>query len=282
MPERRQSRRLFERCAESFDRACFVHEQTRSRLLQRLDYVAVDVKTALDLGSALGAGTAALAERYPGARVIAVDTSMAMLAGGQAQGHTVLAADAESLPFADRSAELVFANMLLPWCQPPSLFAEVARVLDHGGLFLFATLGPDSLKELRQAWYSVDEGIHVHGFADMHDIGDLLVRSGLREPVMDVDRIEVTYAELGSLVRDLRECGATNTAAGRSRGLTAPGNWRRFAQALSDQRRDGRMPVTVELIFGQAWGRNESRVASSIDGEVAVPLAALQRRHVKA
>ena len=112
--------------------------------------------------------------------------------------------DAEHLPLRDGSIELIFANLLLPWCDPGEVFREASRVLRNGGLLLFTTVGPDTLGEVRQAWSEVDDGLHVHGFADMHDLGDLANRAGLAEPVLDIDRLTVTYPDVGGLVSDLR------------------------------------------------------------------------------
>jgi malonyl-CoA O-methyltransferase len=153
-------------------------------------------------------------------------------------------------------------------------------VLAPEGVVLFSTFGPETLGELRRAWSGVDAAIHVHAFWDVQTIGDLAVAAGLEEPVLDVDRIGVTYGELSSVVRDLRACGATNTAPGRRRGLMGRSTWQRFVEALwrdQGEGRSGRLHLTVELIMGQAFG---SRAASrrGPGGEVVVPLDALGRR----
>ena len=98
---------------------------------------------------------------------------------------------------------------------------------------LFATLGPDSLQEVRAAFAAVDPLIHVHAAFDMHDLGDLALAAGLAEPVLDVDRVEVTYRDLAGLVRDLRGMGAMNVAGGRRRSLTGRARWQRFEAALA-------------------------------------------------
>jgi malonyl-CoA O-methyltransferase len=174
----------------------------------------------------------------------------------------VVGGDAEGIPLRAGGVQLVLANLVLPWCRPQRLFAEAARVLEAGGLFAFATLGPDSLKEVRSAWAEVDDRLHVHAAFDMHDLGDLALAAGLAEPVLDVDRLELTYEHPGALVRDLRAWGAVNVAAGRRRGLTGVGRWRAFEQHLSAQGRGGRFAVTVELVLGQAWGSGTSRPAT--------------------
>ncbi|HEX5418775.1 MAG TPA: methyltransferase domain-containing protein [Gammaproteobacteria bacterium] len=255
LPDSLAARRTFDRAAPAFDSACVVHDEARLRLLERLDMLRLTPSVVVDLGSATGKGAAALTERYPAARVLAVDASLGMLAAGRARAPSGVAGDAQRLPLTAGSVQLIFANMVLPWCRPEHLFGEAARVLAEGGLALFATVGPDTLEQVRRAWAAVDDQVHVHALFDMHDLGDLAAVAGLAEPVIDADRLELTYRDAGTMIADLRACGAINVAAGRRRGLTGPGRWRDFEQALlAGRRNDGRFGVTIELILGQAWG----------------------------
>jgi malonyl-CoA O-methyltransferase len=283
LPERHATRRSFDR-ATSFDDASFAHDETRRRLLERLALFDLAPRVAVDLGCATGRGAAALAERYPGARVLAVDSSAGMLRAARARAAAVpsvaaLGGDAERLPLRDHSVQLILANLVLPWCRPPTLFAEAARVLEAGGLLLFATLGPDSLREVRAAWGAVDSALHVHAAFDLHDVGDLALAAGLAEPVIDVDRLEVTYSSVARLVDDLRSCAAVNVAGGRRRGLTGPRRWQAFERALVGGGDGARFAITLELVLGQAWGRGPSAPRRGEgSGEIAVPLATLRRR----
>jgi malonyl-CoA O-methyltransferase len=274
LPEKRATRRAFDR-ASDFDAACFLHDEARERLLERLDLIRLEPHLALDVGCATARGANALAARYPAARVLAIDSSSGMLRSAAARRVgtvAVLGGDAELLPLRSHCAGLVLANFVLPWCRPDRVFAEAARVLAEGGALLFATLGPDSLQEVRAAFGAVDERIHVHAAFDMHDLGDLALAAGLAEPVLDVARLAVTYADLAGLVRDLRAAGAINVAGGRRRSLTGPKRWQRFAAGLVPAQ--GRLAVTVELILGQAWGRGPR----SGRGEVLVPIDRIGRR----
>jgi len=279
LPEASSSRLGFDRAAPSFSSASFIHDEARRRLFERIDCLNVEPGAFIDLGSALGQSAAELTRRFPDARVVAVDSSQEMLQRSAEGPFTKLAGDAESLPLADRSVELMFANMVLPWAQTDALFAEARRVLTATGVLVFSTLGPDSLKELRRAWARADDAIHVHAFFDVQVLGDLALNAGLEEPVLDVDRIQVSYAELSGVIRDLRACGATNTAGGRRRGLTGRGRWHRFVEALwrdQGEGRERRLSLTVELIFGQAFGIDFTRKAGK-NGETIVPLEALKR-----
>ena len=278
LPEKRAARRAFDRARE-FDSACFIHDEARARLDARLDLMRLAPHVAVDLGCATGRGAAGLAKRYSAAHVVAIDSSLRMLRAAAASAMpavTVLGGDAEALPLRAGSAELVLANLVLPWCRPDRVFAEAARVLADGGAFLFATLGPDSLQEARAAFAAVDDKIHVHAAFDMHDLGDLALAAGLAEPVLDVDRLEVTYADVAGLVRDLRAIGGVNTAGGRRRALTGPRRWGRFVERLP-RGSDGRLAVTVELILGQAWGRGVAAVPRSGAHEIRVPVTRIKR-----
>jgi malonyl-CoA O-methyltransferase len=270
----------FDQAARSFHSASFIHDEARQRLLERLEHLKVGSGTFVDLGAALGQTAAELERQFPDARVVALDTSLPMLENCVAGEFTRMVADASMLPFASGSIDLLVANMVLPWMQPETLFAEARRVLKPDGLLLFSTLGPDSLIELRRAWARADDAIHVHAFFDVQMLGDLVVRAGLEEPVLDVDRLRVSYGELSTAIRDLRACGATNTAAGRRRGLTGRGRWQRFAEALWQDRNEGgqgRLSLTIELIFGQAFGARRPAGAGP-GSEVVVPVEALGRR----
>lgn len=252
--------RRFDKAADSFDDADFVHGAVRDGLFARLEPLVIDAKTVVDLGCATGAATKPLSKRFRGAHIIAVDLSSRMLQRcaskqGWLSKTTVLQADARDLPFDDHSVDVVFSNLMLPWVDDPApVAAEVSRVLRKEGLFLFSTLGPDSLLDLRRAWLAVDDDPHVNSFLDMHDVGDALVRSGLRDPVLDVDRLTVTYESAEALFRDLTAAGARSALRHRRPGLTGRGRFDAMRNALQDAATGGRLQLDLELVFGHCWG----------------------------
>jgi malonyl-CoA O-methyltransferase len=225
LPSARAARAAFDRASAKFDEASFVHDHARGILLERIQFLRVAPSRILDLGSGTGRGLADLRERFPAAALVAADFSTKMCeraaVAARATGASVLAADAENLPFPDASFDLVVANLVLAWCHPERFFGEISRVLTPSGVVLFSSLGPDTLEQVRRAWSRADRAIHVHGFFDMHDIADVAARSGLREPIVDVDRLTLTYGDSAQLHADLRSGGATNVAGGRRRGLTS-------------------------------------------------------------
>jgi malonyl-CoA O-methyltransferase len=275
-------RRSFERAAASYDAAAVVQTEIRNRLLERLDIVKLAPEVVLDLGAGTGHASRALRLRYP-AQVVAFDGSAEMLRQAGRQ-QTLLKrfrrvqGDAHRLPFRTGAVDLVFSNLLLEWCHDPDqVFREIRRVLRPGGLLTFTTLGPDTLRELRDSWRAVDAHTHVHRFIDMHDLGDALMRAGYAEPVMDTERLTVTFPGLRALMRELKATGSANLAAGASRGLTGRGRWQRFETAGEALATNGVIPASVEVVYGQAWA-GALPAAKAVDGEVRVPLANLRRR----
>ncbi len=277
---RRHIRRRFDRAADAFDDADFVHSATRQGILERLEPLRIGATAILDLGAATGSASPLLRKRFTRARVVSVDLSLNMLRRCAAKRRLwsrpcEVQADAVRLPFAAGSFDLVFANLLLPWIDdPPLVFAEVARVLRAGGVFAFASLGPDSLAALRLAWASVDDGAHVSPFADMHDVGDALLHAGLADPVLDVDRLNVVYGDAGALLRDLTLSGSRNAVRGRRKTLTGKGRFARMIDALPGGEKAEGIEIELELVYGHCWGRGAERRR----GDVRIDAAAIPRR----
>ncbi len=278
--DRAAIRRHADRASAGYDAAAVLAARLREDMLRRLEWMAFVPEAVLDLGCGTGHGAATLAARWPRARVIALDASPAMLeeaARREGAGRIErLLADAESIPLPDASVDLVFSNLMLPWCEDiDAVFAEVARILKPRGLFTFTTLGPDTLKELRAAWLEADRDAALHPFTDMHDLGDGLVRAGLAEPVLDVSRFTLTYPDAVAVLRDLKETGTQGAAAGRARGLTGRGRLRAMEAAYERHRSGGVLPASYEVVFGQAWG---AFARAGREGEFAVPVDAISRR----
>jgi malonyl-CoA O-methyltransferase len=276
-------RASFDAAAGRYDAVAVIQAEVRRRLLERLELFRIKPRQILDAGCGTGHGARELLRRYRGAALVALDLAPGMLGAARRQRPWLrrldaVCGDAAAIPLADGSVDLVFSNLMLQWCNDPErVFAEFRRVLRPGGLALFTSFGPDTLKELRGAWRAADGHVHVSRFIDMHDLGDALLRAGLREPVMDAEHLTLTYPDVRSLMRDLKTMGAQNATAGRNRGLTGRRTLAAVEADYERLRRDGRLPATWEVVYGHAWADDTRRPAVG-PGEVSVPLARIGRR----
>lgn len=254
LANRRRLRRAQQRALDWPDEDRFFHARLREELLQRLDWTRLEPARVLDLGCGSGAAIAALRGRYPRAEVVALDYNASVLPRVDPVALRLCAA-AEALPLRDDSIDLVFASLTLAYCPDlAACLAEARRVLRAPGLFSFVTLGRDAFFELGRAWATADRYAHIPPQPDMHDLGDLLVRAGFSEPVLDTETVAISYAEPQRLWEDLRAAGAVNSLAQRNPGLTGRQAALRLEGALRSLAGDnGRFDITLEVIFGHAW-----------------------------
>jgi malonyl-CoA O-methyltransferase len=260
--DKRQLRRAFDRAAGTYDAAAVLQREVCTRALERLDLVKIDPGLVVDAGSGTGFGARALARRYPRATVVELDLAHGMVKRSRALRpfwrrwlgrEAYVCGDNDRMPIRDGAAGLIWSNLAFQWTNDlPLLLAECKRVLQPEGLLTFTTFGPDTLKELRQAFDSA-AGVHVNRFIDMHDIGDMLVHAGFSNPVMDMEVVTLTYQSVEQLMRELKALGAHNIAAGRERGLTGRRALQGVKERYEPRRREGRLPATFEVIYGHAW-----------------------------
>ena len=263
--DKRQLRRSFERAASTYDRAAVLQREVCERALERLDLMKITPAVILDAGSGTGFAAQALARRYPGATLVEFDIAPAMLQTARAraprwkkwlgrQRELFVCGDNEQLPIRAGTVGLFWSNLAFQWANDlPRVFSECQRVLQPGGLLSFTTFGPDTLKELRHAFTGNAGGVHVNRFYDMHDVGDMLVQAGFADPVMDMEQVTLTYADVETLMRELKAIGAHNVATGRNRGLTGRRVLDKLRRRYEELRRDGRLPATFEVVYGHAW-----------------------------
>ena len=285
--DQRQVRRGFDRAAAGFDAAAALPGEVRARLLGSLDYLDDTVPAVvLDLGSGTGHAAAAMKKRWPKSQVLALDLSLPMLRQSRGQAgwwrpFTRLCADARTLPLADGSVDLVFANLSLAWMEDlPAVFAGLRRVLRPGGLLLCSSFGPETLGELQAAFTGEHEPPQPIPLLPIAGFGDAMVAAGFRDPVLDRDLFTLTWPDLRALLRELRATGMGNALARRRRGLTGRG---RFAaasaacEALRDEQ--GRLPSTWEVIYAHAWAPAPGAPIREGGHDVAsVPLAQIPIR----
>jgi malonyl-CoA O-methyltransferase len=250
--------------------ADFIYREIANRMLERLQLIKLDPKHALDAGCGTGADLSALQASYPNVHLVGIDASEAMLRqalqsspcksllGKLFSKKTIsnsswINGDFCRVPLADQSVDLVWSNLALHWHpEPDQVLKEWRRVLNVDGLLMFSCFGPDSLKELRQA-FSEDQGSHTLSFIDMHDFGDMLVHAGFATPVMDMEIITLTYSTVAQLLAEVRSLGG-NPSQTRSKGLMGKTAWQTMCNKLEQLRTaDGRIPLTLEIIYGHAF-----------------------------
>lgn len=288
----RQVRRAFSRSAPSYESAAALQREVESRLLESLDYY--DERTpdrnapsvVLDIGCGPAHAAAAMQQRWPRARVVALDLALPMLRTHAQSGSwrplrrriERVCADAAALPLAAGSVDVVFSNLCLQWIDDlPAVFAGFRRVLRPGGLLLCSTFGRDTLVELRAAFAHADATPHVSPFVSMAQFGDALVHAGFRDPVLDRDEFAPGYSDLPALMRELRALGATNALRQRRHTLTGKARFANAAAAYEQERRsDGQLPATWEVVYAQAWAPEHGAPIREHGFDVtAVPLSSI-------
>ncbi len=292
---KRAIRRSFERAAPTYDQAAFLQQEVARRLDDHLDGVKVDPGLILDAGCGTGFAFDLLRARFPKSQVIGLDIAHAMLRQAHARHgrpngwrglvsrltpstprFAPVCADLERLPLKNNSIDLAWSSLALQWVDDlETTFRGLHRVMKPGGLFLFASFGPDTLKELRAASSGVDGHHHVNQFVDMHDVGDALVHAGFSHPVMEMEHVTLTYAELSGLLRELKAIGAHTVKRGARGGLMGKAAWRRLLENYERFRRDGRLPATYEVVYGHAWAGAKDRLE---DGRQIIQMRMASRK----
>lgn len=277
-------RQSFNLAADHYDDVAVLQREVGQRIIERLELIKIKPQTILDVGAGTGSVSRSLGSFYNKARLLSLDIAPRMLQVARSKtswfekimgNRTYICGDAESLPLRDNSVDLIFSNLALQWCgELDQAFCEFRRVLKPGGLLMFSTFGPDTLKELRHSWARADDEnkkLHVNEFIDMHDIGDALLRAGLADPVMDVEHFTLTYPDVYKLMRELKALGAHNVTKARRHSLTGKTRLKRMVSAYEEFRVDNILPVSYEVVYGHAWQLTDTRDVQIPLGSLSVP-----------
>ncbi|OBS30052.1 BioC: malonyl-acyl carrier protein O-methyltransferase BioC [Tepidimonas fonticaldi] len=274
----------------------WLHETIGARMAERLDWIKARPDAWMSWSPLLAGEQAhrAVAQRYPQARVwLAGELAQATLARwrtptppwwrrwmarppatGEAASPVAGAVDAaDAVP---EPVGLVWANMALhAAAQPRALLRRWHEWLAVDGFVMFSCLGPDTARELRAVHAAHGWPPPAPAYVDMHDWGDQLVELGFAEPVMDMERLTLTYPSAERLLADLRETGR-NWHVGRFAALRGRGWRERWLCAVEQglpRSPDGQLCLTVEVVYGHAF-RPRPRVA--VAGVTTVPLERLR------
>ena len=249
----------FAGAAKTYDSAAVLAREVGARMGARLDLVKITPNRVADIGCATGDGIRDLQARYRKSLPLALDFALPMLNAVRSRsprlqrmtgrGPRLVNADVRALPLAANTLGLAWSNLMLHWLDDPlPALRELHRVLEVNGLLVFATLGPDTLKELREAAAIVGAGDTAKRFLDMHDLGDMLVAAGFGDPVMDMEMITLSYPTPRAFLADQRHLGVRDALLGRQ-------GWRDWRRLLAAWPRDGggRLPASFEIVYGHAW-----------------------------
>jgi len=270
-------RRLFAD-AEKIRASDFLRREIATRMREKLELVKIQPTGFLDAGCGESDDIAELQKTYPAAQAYGADASLAMLAAGrdkqlaaksamgrllakctpaalrQDGGQHLFCADFARLPMANACVDLIWSNLALHWHpQPDLVFAEWRRVLRTEGLLMFSCFGPDTMMELRQAFATVDDLPHVLPFVDMHDFGDMLVNAGFSTPVMDMEKITLTYGDASKLLDDVRALGGNPLMTRRQGMLGRKAHAKLLAALNKGKNAEGRLTLTLEVVYGHAF-----------------------------
>lgn len=286
--DKRQIRRSFNKAAATYETADDLQQEVAAVLLQRLNYLPLKPQTVTDLGCGTGRLLQALYKRYPKAQLYGVDIADNMLKQAQRKNAAWLwrnnnrhfiCADAMALPLPNHSVDLLVSNLTLQWCDELSaVLQECARILKPGGTFFFSTFGPDTLQELRESWAVTDTMPHVNRFTDMHHLGDQVLAAGLAHPVMDREIMRRYHADVGSLMRSLKQIGAHNVQSNRIRGLSGKRAFQNMREAYARFRSPQGLPATYEVLYGYAKGAEIAPPGSIHIGETRIPLSKVGKK----
>ena len=245
--------------ADSFSRAAGTYDSVAD--LQRyvgellFEFVEkdTDAKVVIDLGCGTGYFTPQLQNVYPDALIVGVDIAEGMLhfsAEHHSQQKNWLCADADFLPLATNSVDIIFSNFALQWCSDlPHLFAELKRVLKPSGQCIFTSLGPATLQELKAAWKKVDSHVHVNQFQESQQLISHLNQAGFQVIYFDNKTEVMKFEHLSDLTRSLKNLGAHNVNPGRATGLMGRKRIQEFKQAYESFRQNNALPATYDIFY---------------------------------
>ena len=264
----------FDAAANTYDKVAVLQQEINNRLLECFDLFSIECERVLDLGSGTGYATDKIKKRFRRVKIVETDLSYSMLRQSKSKQSKLFSSQqqvcstARQLPFKENSFDVVYSNLMLQWCANlDEVFLEINRVLKTGGVFVFSSFGPDTLKELRQAWQAVDSDIHVNTFIDMHDVGDALIRNALGEPVLSAEHMQIRYENIRLLMKELKQIGAQNKNEGRRKTLTGKNRFKKLKSNYESFRIDGMLPATYEIVYGHAWKIDSAKNVQSFSLE---------------
>ena len=244
--------------AKNLPKLEFIYDSIAKRMIDRLNYIKLNPISILDIGSGLELDARLLQNKYPTTKIYKLDIAIDILKLAVKKSNLMqkifknnknqdlICANANSLPLLSNHFDIVWSNLTLPYINNiEDYLKEIRRVLKVEGCFFLSGLGVDSLEELRRV------GLSTYNFPDMHMIGDILVKLGFSNPVMDMEYITLEYDDFKLLLEDIKVLGLGFMVENPS-GLTKSEYFKledRFKQIT----KNGKIPLTLEIFYAHAW-----------------------------
>lgn len=268
-----------DRAAAASGSADFLLQHTARDLDERISVIRRDFPSAAVIGAWHGVLGRVIGANPAVGKLLEIERSAELLS--QCSGAR-LQAGLDVLPLAEQSLDLAISGLALHLVNDlPGTLVQIRRALKPDGVLLASVLGGETLAELREAWLVAETELtggaspRVAPFADVRDFGSLLQRAGYALPVVDSDRLDVTYASPLALMRELKAMGCSNMLVERSRRPATRTLVARAAEIYAKRfaRPDGRVRATFEIITLTAWAPHDSQPKPLRPGSAGARLA---------
>ena len=242
-------RESFDRAAANYDAAAVVQRRVCDRLLKALPPTITPPLRILDAGCGTGYGARLLRQRWPEAQLTGVDFAPSMLKLAQLENDFCCATDIEKLPFGEANFDLWWSSLTIQWCASNTVFAEAARVLKPSGQLAVSTLGPDTFRELREAFSGIDTHRHTLPFSEPEAIRAALGGAGFNHLTVIREAHTVYYPDLKTLLRAVKAIGAQNVGEGGRSGMMGRSAWQKIEAAYERHREAAGLPAHYDVIL---------------------------------
>ena len=248
--------RSFDKVAQTYDINAGLQQYMACVLFALCKKYTENSTTALDIGTGTGYGVRLLCNSYPQTKVVGIDLSQQMILKSKAscsrfQNAHFACADADKLPFAESTFDLIYSNAFIQWCSDSgSLFKQLRNILKEEGRLFFSTFGPQTLIEIKESWKAVDDHPHTLKFKDAEQMKQELRDNGF-EVELCLRALKVMHHEgVRSALRSLKDIGAQNHLMNRLSGLTSPQKLRAMSEMYLDRYGvQGFVPTTYEILL---------------------------------
>lgn len=243
----------------------FMRHEVANRMEERLSLVKIDPDIILDAGCGCATQTLELAKCFGDGRVIGLDMSWPVLQEAKRENNrteresSFVCGNFAALPLEANSVDVIWSNLALHWHpEPVEVFREWNRILKPNSLLMFSCFGNSTFSGLKKVFSDIDSYSHIHSFPDMIQLGDSLVEAGFTEPVLERERINVTYKDVEKLLADVRAFGG-NAMSGRRRGLFGKKGYEKLLKLLEKSRdSNGNLSLGFEIIVAHAFKKDNS------------------------